>query len=104
MASIGISLVDYTLAESAELAAEVTPVDLIDKVGAAVQQFGINRKQPFAVRGRGDLPDTIALGVSGVTISGITGGVTLVSDITEGDDDGQVNSWSVNGANYPDAS
>lgn len=105
---IGIAALGYTLCTAFSRTmklAGITP--LFDKVGAHVSTDYRDPMNDISFSGEGDLPDGLVTGSNGgegMAISGISGGVTMIKDVTEGDEHDKWNKWSVSAENWPSGS
>ncbi|NDD55756.1 hypothetical protein EBZ39_18140, partial [bacterium] len=63
LTAIGIQSIDLTLAESLERTRKVETKVIRDKDGAFADGEAYDPTEDFSIKGRGDLPEAIALGV-----------------------------------------
>lgn len=103
--AIGIQSVELTLAESVEVTRKVETKPLLDKDGRFADAKAFDPTSEFNIKGRGDLPAGIAAGTDGgLDIAGISGGVTIVTSVKEGQKNDDWNTWECSGQNFPNAS
>jgi hypothetical protein len=104
--AIGIQSVDLTLAESVEVTRKVETRPLLDKDGRFADGKAFDPTSDFSIKGRGDLPAGIAAGTDGgdLAIGGISGGVTILTSVKEGQKNDDWNTWECSGQNWPAAS
>lgn len=79
-----------------------TPV-VLTEVGEFSTAWAFNEEYMFDAEGAGDLPADFALAGVGPTITGLTGGVTLIDKAGEGQKVGEANGWSASGEHAPAA-
>ncbi len=101
--NIGIQSVDLTLAESVEVTRKVDTKPLLDKQGRFADGKAFDPTMEFSMKGRGDLPAGIAVGINDVEIASISGGVTIVTSVKEGQKNDDWNTWECSGQNFPNA-
>jgi hypothetical protein len=101
--NIGIQSVDLTLAESVEVTRKVDTKPLLDKQGRFADGKAFDPTMEFSMKGRGDLPAGIAVGTNDVGIASISGGVTIVTSVKEGQKNDDWNTWECSGQNFPNA-
>jgi hypothetical protein len=101
--NIGIQSVDLTLAESVEVTRKVDTKPLLDKQGRFADGKAFDPTMEFSLKGRGDLPAGIAVGTHDVEIASISGGVTIVTSVKEGQKNDDWNTWECSGQNFPNA-
>jgi hypothetical protein len=101
--NIGIQSVDLTLAESVEVTRKVDTKPLVDKQGRFADGKAFDPTVEFSLKGRGDLPAGIAVGINDVEIASISGGVTIVTSVKEGQKNDDWNTWECSGQNFPNA-
>jgi len=58
----------------------------------------------FSAKGMGDIPVAYALAGAGPAIAGITGGVSIITDLEEGNKNDGHNNWGMSGSHFPGAS
>ena len=101
--NIGIQSVDLTLAESVEVTRKVDTKPLLDSQGRFADGKAFDPTMEFSMKGRGDLPAGIAVGTNDVGIASISGGVTIVTSVKEGQKNDDWNTWECSGQNFPNA-
>ena len=102
--AIGIQSVDLTLAESVEVSRKVETKPLIDKDGRFADGKAFDPTGDFSIKGRGDLPAGVTVGTDGgLAVAGISGGVTLITSVKEGQKNDDWNTWECSGQNFPNA-
>jgi hypothetical protein len=97
IADLEIVSVEYSIAESVRLAAEVRNSVLIGTDGTPAARCHIEARHPFTVNGRGDLPTGVAAGVGGVAFVGGNTGKVIVPNLTTGEKRGDWNRWGTDG-------
>lgn len=104
LTAIGIQSIDLTLAESLERTRKVETKVIRDKDGAFADGEAYDPTEDFSIKGRGDLPEAIALGVDAEGVGLYESGVTIVTSVTETETNEDFNSWECSGQHFPGAS
>jgi len=76
---------------------------VLTTVGAFHHACAYNEETMFEAEGSGDLPNDFALASAGPTITGLTGGISIVDSVSERQRTGNPNDWSASGEHAPDA-
>lgn len=76
---------------------------ILDEDGLFHHACAYGEEWMFEAEGAGDIPADFALAGSGMTIVGVTGGVTVVDSSGERQQTGQANRWTGSGEIAPDA-
>lgn len=76
---------------------------VLTSVGAFNHACAYNEEHFFEAEGNGDLPADFAIASAGPTISGLSGGISIVDSASERQRTGQPNDWSASGEYAPDA-
>jgi hypothetical protein len=95
--------VAYAIAEGVRRSAEAEYHVLVGSDGTPAHAARETVKNPFEIRGRGDLPAGVALGTGGAAYSGSDSGLTIVGSLMTGEKRKDWNRWSASGTNYPEA-
>lgn len=104
LTNIGIQSIDITLAEGVERTKKMETKVLKNKDGGFADGKAYDPIEDFVIKGRGDLPDTIALGTDAEGVGLYEAGVTIVSKVAVGETNEDFNSWECSGQNFPGAS
>ena len=104
LTAIGIQTIELTLAESLDRTKKMETKVLKDYTGAFADAEAYDPTEDFSIKGRGDLPEAIALGLDGdgVGIYGATG-ATIVTNISLTENNEDFNSWECSGQHFPAA-
>jgi len=101
---IGIQSVGITLAQKFDIEKKLEEKVLLDKDGKFAQGDARDPIFEFSIEGKGDLPSGIALGSDGgLAIEGISGGKTIIKQVSETEKNDDWNEWKISGMNYPAA-
>ncbi len=76
---------------------------VLTSVGVFNHACTYNRENFFEAEGSGDLPADFAIASAGPTISGLTGGISIVDSVSERQRTGQANDWTAGGEYAEDA-
>jgi hypothetical protein len=102
--AFGIQSINTALTRQFRLRKSVQTGDpVLTNVGAFHHQCAFNEEFMFEAEGSGDLPADFALASAGPTISGLSGGITIVDSVDERQTVGNPNEWSASGEHAPDA-
>ncbi len=102
---IGIQSVGITLAQKFDIEKKLEDKVLLDKDGKFAQGDARDPMFEFSIEGKGDLPSGLVLGEDGgLTVEGISGGKTIIKQVSETEKNDDWNEWKVAGVNYPAAS
>lgn len=99
--TLGIVSATFTLLESLSKTSEVKDVNVPATNGAPGARATCLKKNTASVRGRGDLPANITLGLSGMAVYGLSGGKTHVTQLDEGQKADDINSFGAQASHYP---
>lgn len=99
----GITSIDTALTRSFKVRRQLSEGEVVvDEVGAFEHACAYNEEVMFEATGFGDLPADFALAGTGPTISGLSGGVSLVKNTGLRQRTGQPNEWTADGEHAPD--
>lgn len=102
--AFGIQSISTALVSQFRLRKTVQTGDVVlTSVGAFHHGCAYNEEFMFDGEGSGDLPSDFALASAGPTISGLTGGITVIASANESQSTGSPNSWTAGGEHAPDA-
>ena len=104
LTAIGIQTIELTLAESLDRTKKMETKVIKDYTGAFADAEAYDPTEDFSIKGRGDLPESIALGVDAAGAGIYEGGVTIVTNITVTESNEDFNSWECSGQHFPGAS
>jgi hypothetical protein len=99
---IGVTNYTETLTNSVEITKSVEELHIAMKDGAYGQGKAFDPTFEVSVSGRGDLP-TITLG-SSASITGVSGGVSIITNISRTEKAEDYSDWSFTMKNWPGAS
>jgi L-serine deaminase len=99
--TLGIVSATFSLLESLSKTSEVKDVNVPDTDGTPGARGTCSKKNTATIRGRGDLPANITLGLAGMAIYGLTGGKTHVTQLDEGQVADDINSFGAQANHYP---
>jgi hypothetical protein len=102
--TFGIQSISTALTRQFRLRKTVQTGDVVlTSVGAFNHLCAYNEEYMFDGEGSGDLPADFALAGAGPTISGLSGGITVIDSTGERQRTGQPNDWTASGEHAPDA-
>ena len=102
--AFGIQSISTALTRQFRLRKTVQTSDVVmTSVGAFHHGCAYQEEYMFEGEGSGDLPSDFALASVGPTISGLSGGITIVDSTGERQRTGQPNDWTASGEHAPDA-
>lgn len=105
LSDFGVVSISTALTRNFKLRKQVeVPEPVLTSVGAFHQNSTYGPDYLFEADGAGDLPADFALADAGPTISGLSGGVSVVLRVGEGQALGRHNTWSASGEHAPGAS
>jgi len=102
----GIQSINTALVETFEIERQLKVSDPVtDSDGSFVKAEAYDPTNSFSAKGAGDVPAAFALGSDGgpLAIDGVTGGVTILTGVDEGNKNDGHNSWGMEGQNWPGA-
>lgn len=102
VADIGVTAYSETLTQSVEITKSLEELHIAEKDGTYGQGKGFDPTFEVQVSGRGDLP-TVTIGDT-ATISGVTGGVSIITNITFTEKNEDYPDWGFTMRNFPGAS
>lgn len=107
LTDIGIQTVDLALVEKVDRERKVEVKSIMASNGGFGAAEAFDPTHEFTIAGRGDVPAVLALGVldsADLPISDLTGGVTIVHRLSEGQKNDDFQTWEATGTHYPGAS
>jgi len=104
--AIGIQALNITLAETVDVGKKLERKTIKDKDGNFAHGQAFDPMFDISIKGRGDIDAALAVGTNGgnIAIVGISGGVTLITNVKETFNHDDFNSWDVTAQNAPGAS
>tara|TARA_B110000285_G_scaffold209684_1_gene250890 strand:+ start:562 stop:885 length:324 start_codon:yes stop_codon:yes gene_type:complete len=99
---IGVTAYSEVLTQSVEISTTLEELHIAQKDGTYGQGKGFDPTTEVSVSGRGDLP-TLAIGGS-ATITGVSGGVSIITNISQSEKNEDYADWSFTMQNWPSAS
>lgn len=103
--AVGLQSVDETLAQSFDIEKSVESAIVQDQLGAFNTGKTFDPTFDFTLAGSGDIPAALVIASDGdLTIAGISGGITILTRVKEGNKNVDFNNWEVSGKNFPGAS
>jgi hypothetical protein len=102
VSDIGVTAYSATLTQSVEITKSVEELHIAEKDGTYGQGKAFDPTFEVVVSGRGDTP-TLTLGGS-ATITGVSGGVSVITNISATEKNEDFADWSFTLKNWPGAS
>jgi hypothetical protein len=102
VSDIGVTAYSDTLTQSVEITKSVEELYISEKDGTYGQGKAFDPSFEVSVSGRGDLP-ALTLGNS-VSITGVSGGVSIITNISQTEKNEDYADWSFTLKNWPGAS
>ena len=102
VSDIGVTAYSDTLTQSVEITKSVEELYISEKDGTYGQGKAFDPSFEVSVSGRGDLP-ALTLGNS-VSITGVSGGVSIITNISQTEENEDYADWSFTLKNWPGAS
>lgn len=102
VSDIGVTAYADTLTQSVEITKSVEELHISEKDGTYGQGKAFDPTFEISVSGRGDLP-SLTLGGS-TAITGVTGGVSIITNISQTERNEDYADWSFTQRNFPGAS
>jgi hypothetical protein len=100
----GIVSIDTALTSQFKLTRSLSQGDVVlTEAGLFHHACAFNEEVMFEAEGYGDLPSDFGLASAGPTVSGLSGGVSLVDTAGQSQRTGNPNEWSASGEHAPDA-
>jgi hypothetical protein len=100
----GIQSIGTALVDTFEVERQIKVSDPVtDSDGSFYTAQGYDPTHTFSAKGMGDIPIAFALGGAGPAIAGITGGVSIITDLEEGNKNDGNNNWGMGGQHFPGA-
>lgn len=99
----GIVSIDTALTRQFKLTRSLSLGDVVlTEAGLFNHACAYNEEVMFEAEGSGDLPSDFGLAGAGPTVSGLSGGVSLVDSTGESQTTGNPNEWTASGEHAPD--
>jgi hypothetical protein len=99
----GVRSVDATYAQELEIEATIQVSDpLLSRLGVPVTMETYRAINRINLTGAGDLPEALVV-AGGMTVTGISGGVTKILETTEEQETGRYHRFTVQANHYPHA-
>jgi len=102
VADIGVTAYSETLTQSVEINKTVEQLHISEKDGTYGQGKAFDPTFEVQVSGRGDLPSVVVGGSA--TITGISGGVSIITNISTTEKNEDYPDWGFTMRNFPGAS
>jgi hypothetical protein len=102
VADIGVTAYTEDLTQSVEITKSVEELHIAEKDGTYGQGKAFDPTFEVSVSGRGDLP-AVTLGAT-ASISGVSGGVSIITNISQTERNEDYADWSFTMRNFPGAS
>jgi hypothetical protein len=102
VAALGVAAYSNTTTQSVEITKTVEETHLVEKDGTYGQGTAYDPTFEVQVSGRGDLP-SLTLGGS-TSITGVSGGVSIITNISQTEKNEDYQDWSFTMRNWPGAS
>ncbi len=99
---IGVTAYSETLTQSVEITKSIEELHIAEKDGTYGQGKAFDPTFEVSVSGRGDLP-SLTLG-STASITGVSGGVSIITNISQTEKNEDYADWSFTMKNWPGAS
>jgi hypothetical protein len=101
--TIGVTAYSENLTQSVTITKSVEELHISEKDGTYGQGYGFDPTFEVSVNGRGDFPSLLDIGDS-ATITGVSGGVSIVTNLSITERNEDFPDWSFTMRNWPGAS